>query len=373
MLRKWLVAVVTATALNGAALAQGDVSVTHSAAFDAAVGEERFDDAINEGLSEWRAAEEALGDSPTTAVLAFDVAALIARHASVVDALEPASRAMELAQDGSAGDAVHPLDAAVIVGLAEVYEESSRATVRRLHRTLEARDDAGLADDALSMAAWLRVEADAYSRQRWVRAIETGRRARRAAVSLGPTMAAAAGNAALMEGTAALILRRYDSGLRAFEGGLNAYPDDTSVFDDPMVARLMAWRAAATVEALSSWDRSDIRARLSHADTRRLGASKPSLQACEAMPEEWESRDPPRYPGGRATRSDVGAAIVAYDFLLDGRTTNIRVLASVPSAAHGEFDDATVEAVETWRIHVPEGVPAHCLVDNVVEMQFMLR
>jgi len=341
--------------------------------YSAALAQGRFDEAIREGEAAWRAADATWGDSADTAVLAYNIAALMARRGQYAEAEEPAQQALELAENGVAPD-VDPLDAAIVLGLAEAQRDRPRDGINRLKATLEARDAAAMEDDDISMLAWFSVAYDAYSRRRWRDAVVAGRRARIVATQVGPSMADLAGSAAVIEGTSAVVLRDYDEALDAFESGLDAYPEQICVLDSSTVAQLMAWRAGTSALAHSRWSDEDIARRMNHHREPTEDEPEPDPELCDQLLQgTWFERTPPRFPRREATRGRVGGVVIAYDLLPDGSTTNVRVLAAVPDADHAGFADASVRAAEQWRLTIPEDLPDYCRLDRTTTVQFMLE
>jgi len=373
MLRIWCGAALMAATLNGAALAQDDDASAHYTAYTAALAQGRVDDAIVAGDAAWRAAEAAWGDRADTAVFAYNIASLLVRRGRAADALEPARRALELAESDVGSD-VDPLDAAIVLGLAEARQDRPRRGINRLKETLDARDVAGVEDDDLTIVAWYAVAQDAHSRRRWRDAVVAGRRARMEATAFGPSMIAIAANAALIEGAAAVVLDDFDEALFAFEGGLDAYPEGTCVLDDPMIARLMAWRAGASALAESSWSRREIAQRMNLHREPTEAEPDPDPDLCDQLLQaSWSERTLPRFPMGEAVYGGVGGVIIAYDLAPDGSTTHVRALAAVPDADHAAFADVSVRAAEQWRLSLPEGLPEYCRVDRTTTLEFILQ
>lgn len=376
MLRRWLAAALMATALNGATLAQDDDVMVHYDAYNAALSEGRVDDAIVAGEAAWRAAEASWGDSADTAVLAYNIAALMVRRGRSGEALEPAQRALILAESGVAPD-VASLEAAIVLGLAEAEQDRPRPGIEHLYTALEAHAAAAAEGDDIVALAWLKLASDAHQRRQWRKAQQHGNRARSVAEGIGPELSHLVRQAAWIEGSAAAFRRKNEDALIAVSAGLAATSGDVSALNDQWFARLAASRAwlssspsgfvehAIHVEGIRVSRR---RAVELERDGDQLEFSEPLGSECGA----WGERRPPFFPVRAAEQAKAGALIVAFDLTPDGAVTNLRLLGSAPAVDGGLFRDNVVLAMSTWRMELADGADDNCVRDQVVEFVFSL-
>lgn len=69
--------------------------------------------------------------------------------------------------------------------------------------------------------------------------------------------------------------------------------------------------------------------------------------------------DLPSYPGGAFRSGQQGWTIVRLDVSKTGLTENVRIERSVPS---GQFDRASIKAVEAWQFRPPQSSLSDCRV-----------
>jgi tetratricopeptide (TPR) repeat protein len=369
-MRSAFASIVTILALAAAAKAQDD-PMAHYDAYSAAMSEGRVDDAVAAGMAAWRAAESAWGDSRETAVLAYNIASLDVRLGRSADAVEPAARALQLAESGVAEDDVPVEDAALVLGLAEFGQTSGASGADHLRGGLEGRGDAPAEIDDLVALGWISLALEARGRERWKDATEHAREARMVAARLGPDFASLAVDAASMEAAAAIEDSDWVAARGAYREALRAYPASAAPATDPRLASLVAWEFATAMVLQTQFERQ-----------RRTGTNFDPRNGNERFEREgpvrlqqscysWvEPRREPVFPASQEWRGLFGAVVVTYDVNPSGALENVRVAATAPANLAHQYSDEVMEDVPSWHATVAPNAADACLKNQTITFGF---
>lgn len=361
-----------------AAEASDDDVLAHYDAYNAALAEGRFDNAIAEGEAAWRAAEAEWGDAPETAVLAYNLAALLERRDQARDALAPARRAHELAETGVGSD-LTPFDTAIVLGLAESEQSNPRQGLARLEDVLGASVEPGDENDDLVFAAWIRLANGRADRNRRRDAHKAASRARQMAeAAQEPSWIQ---RAAVLEAQTAFVLGREDDARVAVDAGLNAYVDDLASIPSVDVLRLDAWRSLLTSEP-SLHVKEDVRVaavRIAQSANSRIrrgrvaeAPARPDMVMSADACGDWRVRTIPSYPAQAAADARESVLIVRYDLGEAGEVENVRLVAAAPGPRDSDFVAAVAAALGSWRKSLPVDANPSCRRDRLLQFRFVL-
>lgn len=377
MIRRLIAAVCLAALFAPSALAD---AMAHYDAYQKALQEGRRADAIAEGLAAWRAAEAEWGEVTETTVLAYNAASLMVRSGKAKEALEPANRALEMAEKGVGTTEVPVLDAALVLGISQSAQDDDNPNVDQLLATLEARGGTGAPADDLTVLGWLMAAKKALLRNRWSTAIEYSSTARAIAEGLGPEARPLASEAAIIEGSSLLIRDKFAKAHSVFDAALHAYDKDIdSAITDKIYARVIVWHGAAA--ALHRY----------HEPNRLPELLEPKNKkdedSGEKSADDWEERGRPiddgecghwvdrgeiSYPKSDLNKGRISAVLAVYRFGPDGRVAESRILASVPEGHAQNFEESALDAMnEQFLAEIPADAPDSCFRERTMEYQWV--
>jgi tetratricopeptide (TPR) repeat protein len=371
-MRSLLVSVAAVVTFPGAATAQDDV-FEHFDAYNAAMDEGRFEDAVVAGFAAWRGAEAAWGDSPDTAVIAYNIASLLVRTGRAAEAVEPAARLYALAESGAAGGEVPLNDAALILGLAEFGKSGGSSGADRLREGLDGRNAPSSVDDLVARGL-INLAVEAQGRRRWRDATRHAREARAVATRLGPSSWSLVVDAASFEAVAAVSDNEWTDARGAYREALRAYPESATPASDARLASLMAWEFAAAMVLKTQFERqgrtgtnfspTDENERFEREGPVRTQAS------CYSLVQPRRDVD---FPYSEAWKGQYGALIVTYDVNRNGALENVFVRATAPANLDAQFSNEVMDEVPFWRASVPADAADYCLKDQSVIVGFYFQ
>ncbi|MEO1310981.1 MAG: hypothetical protein AAFV51_08425 [Pseudomonadota bacterium] len=312
----------------------------------------------------WRAAEEELGDDPSTAALAYNFGFLIA-FSRPADAVEPIRRAAQLAEIGGISrDDIAPLVAYVDF----IEDQSDRGARRRLRDRLLELDDIGVRPTPTLARVWSRLSTAEIDSLAYDIAFESALRSL-AILDASDEDDPVARYFALLNAAAARGLSKPLREANIAEAYKYLFQARTLVplatsrdAISPAAWQVDAWIGAfGALEASKGYDIPfpDIESEVYPPRTRADGALCPEF--------EWARRPKPKFPDNLAYKGYVGAVLVGMDF--DGvATTNVRVLAEVPQKRFGEV---AAKVVRKWRLKSAITDP-ECRKLYVAQFQFVL-
>ncbi len=367
-------ACVVAMLVFGGAVEAQDDPLAHYEAYESAIAEGRTEDAAAAGLAAWRAAEAAWGDTRETAVLAYNVAALDVRLGRPGEAIEPARRALALAEAGVAQGDVPTEDAALVLELAEYVNSQGADGPDRLLATLEARADAPSSLDDLVVLGWISAAHDARQNDRQRQVMQRARRGRLVAERRALESDRLRIEVASLEAFAAIGLDEWLDARVALRSAIDGFPEGDRAATNADLANLTVWdnAAAAVIETrfnVAPQTGSNIRR---GNDNNSIGDDEPDDRS-ESCYSWIEPRDIPTFPADQAGMGRFGAVLMAYDVDRAGRVENVRVAGTAPQNISESFLREIQDAMLTWRATVPSNAEESCLEDQATSFLFVFR
>ena len=330
------------------------------------------------GERAWRTAETELGDSQTTAVLAYNYAAQI-YFSTPEKAIEPLERVIEIAGEGSGLFGAEP----PALMLAFVRAAANKKNIRlqsTLEKQLEQFDKQHDAKTALSARGWMHVAQ--YKFRNYSHA-----QARRAADSAVCHYSAHREslpieyiNALLTRGISTVSGQsRSNSDLESanqdFIDAIDMFPPQKDIESfDPLFAKALAWHAA-TISITLSRDSGERRlgSRLTEEppdlgwyDAVEWTTPNPSYEECDFT---WKNRQAPEYPKVPRGQYSIGGVLLGYH--TEGtKVVGARILAEVPE--YFGFGKLALKAVENWELESPPTNPA-CARNRMLTIFYTLE
>ncbi len=321
-----------------AALSQGDLAAAESAAAQAYAASNARD-----------------GDGGATAVLAFNLALARLTLHRPADAIEPARRALALANSGARG--VDPLRTRLVLGEAELTQDDRAARARLQAALAEADAQPGETYDADAYSAALALAQDRVTHRSWSEALAAWESVIVHANGAGGNVDFARGNALLGKGVAQLFLRRIPEGyvsisvaqqyLQQFR---SSAPSDDIALGEVSYAMAVAWQRVAR----AAFDDQMTMPNVPDLPGPARIAPDPNSSFC---PSRVVPGTMPRYPRDEAASFGVGAVVVRIRTDAEGQIVSAHVVASAPNPA---FAAEVERVVGQFHIEWAPNPPANC-------------
>lgn len=303
------------------------------------------------GETAWQLAEQN-NKSQYIPILAYNLAELRARYEPGKDAMTPAKRAMETAPASDGGLPVEK--AALLVAALEAVKNPDRKNIKTLVQAHKAFTDAGLPADYAEFAALYRLLIALPAQKKWPEAAAAGERLIQVYHELGFQQDRMLAAIQIATGSAVLHQRRrnlYNTAYRHFIRGAAA----VSGHDYPNVPKesyqALAWASTAKsliyADGLTLEPVPDVQFKQSNDEVK--------LAECPAI--EWSANPDPVFPGSMASMNYVGGIILLYDIGDEGKPTNIRIAAQVPT---DDFGQSAVYGLEKWQVRNYADMPDFC-------------
>jgi tetratricopeptide (TPR) repeat protein len=360
-LRGWLTIVAAAFVFGVPASAQApppsaDAMMSAYREYRAAIERDDWAAAESAGERAWRAAEASGAAPGRIGALALNLAitrAHLERHA---DAVEPARRALALAEAGTRE--VDPVLARLVLGealIASNFEEGERLITSAL---AEAQ---GEAYDASAHPAARALGREATRRKKYEIAKTAWESAFRHAAGGRYGLTLSRGEALVGRGIALMALRDDEEAYGLFvQAGALVAPlaperdDDVVTVAEVFYAHALAWSTAASARMMS--------------EHRRAAPARPRIDGPAALPGRpplcpvrANIRPLPEYPREARENYRIGAVIVRLSVSADGEVRSHRVLAAVPSEG---FVEAVKHPRHTWTVTRDPDAPAGCRMET---------
>jgi len=331
--------------------------------------------ATTHAMTAWKAAEDALGDNATTAVLAYNYGQL-ALFDDPESSLPALQRAKTLSDAGIADLPVGDLDVYLTFADFKIGGEKKKGA-NALRASLQTRDASETSAPTYELGRiWLTLALYDMRKKKYDDAQASASRAEDLFTAAVPGNYQLQAQAILIIGAAKLskpnqTVDNLTAAHAEFNRALRLFPPQKDIDSfDPIMAKMMAWdylahAALASKETLAPSAAAEI--------DRAWPTYGPVFDNQAAEGEcagEWESRRQPVYPGGARHKDYLGAAIIGYNLAEDGSVRDERVLAEVPDALFGEY---AVSAVGTWRRKLPLNPNPACTANLVTSFIFCLR
>ncbi|MEM9168680.1 MAG: energy transducer TonB [Pseudomonadota bacterium] len=346
--------------------------------------------AAEAGERAWRLAEDEIGGSRETALLAYNFASLVYWDRPE-DAIAPFVRAGELL--GPRADAFGAEDPELGAALCRARRaDANAADHKALDQLIDRRRASGETAASIMGARALQMIANRRLEKRQTRkaiaaadeAVDMFRAVAPAvkALQASPLMTGAAARIADIARRSRRDARRQKPVLvevyRALDDIIEMFGPQTSIETfDPILAVAYGWSAAAGAleETLFDGDEQPSAAEMALADrpagygaVKWADGVKPADGECAVV---WLARKAPPYPQGDANRGTVGAVVVGYHIGEQGLAEGVRVLSEVPEKS--KFSEFALKAVETWRADTASLANPQCRRNRLVVFKFALQ
>ncbi len=309
---------------------------------------------------------------------------------------EDSARSLEIAdaliEAGESGDTTVDLNQAHLLrAVARLQIASPTKHARqKLRRTLRKYERAGRSETELSRLAWLALsdaDSEAYD---WKNARVSSARAHAVTLMVAPSKTQDLQRTKVHEAIAILCpgcqtafftprwvrQKRAVRASQTLEAALDLFPPQDPDNVNPGYATALAWwgavSALAQTEGFVLQGKPATQTQSAHREHPKAPHPRwivPS-RTDEECGFERASFVSPEYPVGAIRRGHVGAAFVMYDLTEEGRVTDVRFLAEVPTEL---FAPSILKAMESWRVNVPADAPEMCLQNRTTTFQFMLK
>lgn len=339
-----MIAMAASLAAAGGALAQEADPLVHYDAYNAALQAGDYDTASREGEAAWRAAEDAWGEGPDTAILAFNIAQMRMTILDRDGAQEPAARALALASQAA---------------------DYTEAEARLLHGSSVVNADPALARTELE-AAVAALDAAGSKNEDTVRG-KLDLAALMAATSPAEAVAMAQAGVQDARDIQSVNLRRYLFTLGTVQYQAQQFgPASMTLFESvnsweqqqpgemPLeLAHSLAWYTmAAEASRLSAAEGGEGGGGRGGPGGRGgFGAFGGGQIPWEFLPARsceirWEEEVSITFPTNTSDQANLGAAVLMYDLDEEGQVVNQRVVAAVPGAP---YNDLMLTAMDDWK------------------------
>lgn len=358
-------------------------------AYDSAIAEGDLDGALAHGEAAWRQAEAALGETTTTAVLAYNYAVLAAT-ADPAKALEAFDRAIAIAQKSGNEGAIPLAEAQLRRAEARLRSDFENKTfARELETFLSTFNSSG--DDAIEAQAsgWRTLAAAEIGFKKFDRAKAAADNGTAIAARLNPPMPRLQREILFLAGLSRIAgdIRKEEDIIEAivlFDRAAQLFPPQKDIDHfDPLLAQIIGWRQSvgALANSYGSTPRIKTGTRLPDGEDLKsayeLAISRSALEdlykwetpvppVCNTN-DIWSERKLPPYPKSAARSRIIGAILVGYE--VDG----VGVVRTVVLTDFSEagFGDAAVASMKKWRLK-PDLDPA-CWKNNITIFTFILN
>ena len=359
-----------------AASAQAD-HVAHYQAYNTALEQGDMTTAIDQAEKAWRAAEENLGNNPTTAVLAYNFANLI-YYSQPEAAVEPLNRVIAITGEDSDMFGVETPKLMLFLVNA-LLEDYSRAMRNKLKTTLDDFEIASTPSNLLHARAWTYILTYDFQRKHYERAQQSVEHIRRhydGYDAIYPREVASA----YITGAISYVAGRkrteqdFIDATDLFRDAIELFPPQTSIDSfDPLLAIAIAWHGASNSAGLSDYLISRWRNRgrmdrrppsLNSIGGVKWASKPPRASLCRF---EWSTNGDPEYPESSRLKGIMGAALVGYH-IEENKVKNARLLAEIPEQS--TLGEISLNSMSSWVLL--NEVPDYCLNDNLFLFQFTL-
>lgn len=357
--------------------------------YKAAIESRNLEKALEHGEAAWREAETEIGETTTTAVLAYNYA-MLAAFAEPAKAIEAFDRAIAIAQKNGDPGAIPLQEALLRRAEARVRVDlENGALAKDLEALLDAADPA---DEALVEAqalGWRTLAMFQIRSRQFNRAKVTADSGVALASRLDPPDRRLQREILFLAGLARVAgdFRTETDVIEAialFDRSAQLFPPQKDIDHfDPLLAQTVAWRQSvkALAESYGSTptiksgsrlpDGEDLKAAYEQANARSSLEDEfywetPHPDGCVA-PDIWSERKPPSYPPRALRKGSIGAILVGYDVDGTGVTRTV-VLADFAEAGFGA---AAVESMKDWRLK--PGLDPACWKNKITIFMFVIN
>ncbi len=323
----------------------------------------------------WRDAEQELGASRLTAILAYNYAQTVAAS-DPNKAKEAFARALELA-DLSDG-ALDPADIRLRLALSN-FEAApdDRDKVAALKTEIRSYTNLGSPVSDASARAWLYLAINEFRNKKkpnYYRTRQYADTSLEQAREIKPTNTDLLVDA-LLYSSVARIANPSSTGillitaLERLNEAILLFPEQDSIDTyNPTLARIWAWRNAIGVLGASKNNRR-VKEAFAESDNR------PDIESIALLPNDinpscklnWKKRDAPKFPQDQADDGQVSSVFIGYDILGTGIGRS-KVIAAIGVE---EFSDRALIAMEKWVL--TEEPPPECLKNRTIVFSYILE
>lgn len=379
-----ILTVLCAAAASGAA---ADYKSEYKA-YNAAIAEGDVDKALDHGEAAWRQAEDALGETATTAILAYNYAVLVA----AIDpskSLEAFDRAIKIAEaDG--GHSISLKEAILRRSEARVRSNyENNAPIEELDALLMTADSSDATMSEAQVLGWRTLAVARIGSRKYAQAKVAADTGAAIAARLDPPAPVLQREILFLAGLARVagVNRTEEEVYEAvvlFDRTTQLFPPQKDIDHfDRLLAKTIAWRQSlgALADSYGSIptiktgsrlpDGEDLKSAYERANARssvdkQYSWETPPPAIC-AQQLSWRERKLPKYPRSAIVKGSIGAILIGYDVNGIGVERSV-ILADFASAGFGA---AAVESMKDWRLE-PGSDPA-CWKNLVTNFNFIMN
>ena len=344
----------------------------HYRAYRAALEQGNLAVAETEAASALAASSELNGDGPPTAGLAVNLAGLRLIRKEHAAAVEPARRALAIAQAQGDASGVDVHVPQLLLGRAELPGGDAAAMERLMQAVREAQGVPGMDDEAYPAAVELAVAAhDAglypLAREAWVASARFAKGSRvnadyaRARARLGEASARVVPIAKVTAGPGRAPLREFEAIDALLAEAMDLVHDQavkSEVGGELTLAQTVYGEATALKSALGAKLKSDQRGSWKETPPKEqeaeIGVTDNSRPLCER---KVVAKPLPAYPPARVVAGGVGSVVLKVQVDDAGALSRVQVAGA---AGGQDFADSVVAAARRWRVKNEDGAVPGC-------------
>lgn len=336
------------------------------AAYRQALKDGDYVKAAKHGEAAWRAAEKELGDTKTTAILAFNYAELVVTR-EPAKSVEPYARARAISEKTDTGLIAEDIAAGSDYA-ALALAPSDKQRRKKLQASLGDRMAKKLPASPVSAYGWVLLSQLEARDGDTPAALKFADRGLADVEAMGEPIDPVLMRTALVYAGIMRISYRsrneqsVGEAVRYLERSFAFFPPQKSIDDfDPLLARAMVWRATVGGLAASEPPRVETGSRIETGEDYQKAIDsnstagiinkalwqEPRPALCPAI--AWEIQTVPKYPDGARRDYQIGATLIGFE--MDGAKVKRSVV--LADMFESGFGAASVEALKTWRAKSP--------------------
>jgi len=319
--------------------------------------------AIEHSKTAWMAGEEELGDSPTTAVLAYNYAQSI-YYSDPANALAPLERTIELSGENlSQYGNEQPLT--ILLFTSALLDPDDRDKIKEFEKQLLKVAGKKMPPSLVAARGWKFLTVNSIKTKKAAKAIKYGALAEEHYRAIDGGLNVELADTMVMNGIAHVTnkvrtAKNYESAALYFDKAISMFPPQKGINEfDPLLASALAWRAVTRAVLYSDEkNRVHVGSRIAEQEIK-LPDTESRVKWAFSRPAgctvKWEKREKPSIPSSARNRRYQGGVIVGFNFADDGTVANATILAEVPSGT--KYGEATRDAILKWKADrsLPEG------------------
>ena len=328
--------------------------------------------AETEAASALASSSELNGDGPPTAALAVNLAGLRLIRKEHAAAIEPARRALAIAQAQGDASGVDVHVPQLLLGRAELPGGDAAAMERLMQAVREAQSVPGLDDEAYPAAVELAVAAHDTGRyplsiEAWIASAQFAKGSRvnadyaRARAKLGEASARIVPIATVPAGAGRGPVREFEAIDALLAEAMDLIHDQavqSEIGGDLTLAQSVYGEAAALKGGLGAKLKSDQRGRWQQTPPKKQNDEiRVAGDVRPRCARHWVAKPLPTYPPARSVAGGIGSVVLKVQVDDAGAVSRVQVAGA---AGGQDFADSVVAAARRWRVEMEDGAVPGC-------------